>query len=123
VTRRLEALQWFSLLGGALAWAGQLVVGYGIGEALCSPGGNRLGIGGTVWEASLTAAAGLVALLALAAALAVVAATQETDHDGAPPDGRRRFFALAAVAGNVLFLVLVLSTGLVSLYQLPCLQS
>ena len=32
---RLELLQWFGLFGGALAWATQQVVGYGISDSGC----------------------------------------------------------------------------------------
>ena len=123
MTRRQEALHWFGLFGGALAWTVQLVLGFGFAQAACSPGGSRLGTGTTVPQLALTAAAGLVAVLAALAALAVALATRGDDYDGPPPTGRRRFFALAAVAANVLFLAIILNTGLLSVYQFPCRQS
>jgi hypothetical protein len=123
MTRRLEALQWFGLFGGALAWTAQLVLGYGFAQAACSPGGSRLGTGTTVPQLALTAAAGLVTVLAALAALAVVRATREGEYDGPPPTGRHRFFALAAVAANVLFLAIILNTGLLSVHEFPCRQS
>jgi hypothetical protein len=123
MTRRQEALQWFGLFGGALAWTVQLVLGFGFAQAACSPGGSRLGTGTTIPQLALTAGAGLVAVLAALAALAVAVATREDDHDGPPPTGRQRFFALAAVAANVLFLAIILNTGLLSVYQFPCRQS
>jgi hypothetical protein len=64
-----------------------------------------------------------VALLAAIASLVVVRATRDTGYEGTPPGGRRRFFALAATAANILFLAIILSTGIVSLYHLPCRQS
>jgi hypothetical protein len=123
MSRRLEALQWFGLFGGALAWTGQLVVGFGVGQAACSAAGSSWGIGGTTWQIALTAAAGLVALLAMIASVVVIRATRDSAYDGTPPSGRRRFFALAAAAGNVLFLAIILNTGIVSLYHFPCRQS
>ena len=123
MSRRLEPLQWFALLGGALAWTGQLVLGFGVGQAACSPAGARWGIGGTGWEIGLTAAAGSVTLLAALASLAVIRGTSETGYDGVPPAGRRRFFALAALAANGLFLAIILNTGIVSLSHFPCRQS
>jgi hypothetical protein len=123
MTRRLEALQWFGLLGGALAWTAQLVLGFGLAQAACSPGGSRLGTGTTVPQLALTASTGLVTVLATLAALAVAMATREGEYDGPPPTGRRRFFALAAVAANLLFLAIILNTGLLSVYQFPCRQS
>jgi hypothetical protein len=123
MSRRLEALQWFGLFGGALAWAAQLAVGYGIAQADCSPAAGRLGIDPKAWEAAAFAAAALVTVLAEAAALAVVRATRDTGYEGRPPAGRRRFFALASTAANVLFLAIILNTGLVSLHHFPCRQS
>jgi hypothetical protein len=123
ITRHLEALQWFGLFGGALAWVGQFVVGYGVGQGTCSPGGRDWGIGATVWEIALLTAAAVVTLLALAASVLVIRETRETEYDGTPPDGRRRFFAIAAAMGNVLFLAIILNTGIVSLSHFPCRQS
>jgi hypothetical protein len=123
MTRRVEALQWFGLLGGALAWTVQFVVGYGVGQAQCSAGSARWGIDGKAWQVSLMAAAGVVALLALASALLVLRATRDTEYDGTPPGGRRRFFGHAGVAANVVFLAIIVNTGLVSLHHFPCHQS
>ena len=39
--RRLELLQWFGLLAAPLAWAVQLVVGFGVAEASCARAGGR----------------------------------------------------------------------------------
>jgi hypothetical protein len=123
MTRRLEPLQWFALFGGAIAWTAQLVLGYGIGQAACSPAGRGWGIGGGVWQAALLAAAAAVTLLALLASAFVIRQTRETDYDGTPPDGRRRFFAIASAMANVLFLAIILNTGIVALHHFPCRQS
>ena len=123
MTRRLEALQWFGLFGGALAWTAQLVLGFGLAQGACSTGGSRLGIGTAVPQLALTAGAALITVLAGVAALAVALATREGSHDGPPPIGRRRFLALGAVAANVLFLAIILNTGLLAAYQFPCRQS
>src|SRR3954468_12683137 len=88
MTRRLEALQWFGLFGGAFAWAAQFVVGYGIAQAECSVGGGRLGIDPKPWQAAAFASAALVTVLAEVAAIAVVRATSDTGYDGTPPAGR-----------------------------------
>jgi hypothetical protein len=123
MSRRLEALQWFGLFGGALAWTAQFVVGFGIAQAECSQGGSRFGIDPKTWEAAAFAAAAFVVVLAEVAAIAVVRATRNSEYDGPPPTGRRRFFALASTAANVLFLAIVLETGLGSLHHFPCGQS
>jgi len=123
MSRRLEALQWFGLFGGALAWTAQFVVGYGIGQAQCSAAASAFGIAPKAWQAAACAAAALVAVLAEAAAVAVVRATRDTEYEGTPPGGRRRFFALASTAANLLFLAIILNTGLASLHHFPCRQS
>ena len=123
MTRRLEALQWFALFGGALAWPVQFVMGFGVGQAACSAGSRHWGIDGKAWQVALMTGAGVVTLLALVSALLVLRATRDTEYDGTPPDGRRRFFAYAGVAANVLFLGIIVNTGLVALYHFPCHQS
>ena len=123
MTRRLEALQWFALFGGAFAWTAHFVLGFGFAQAACSPARSRLGVGTTVPQLALTVGASVVISLAALAALAVAAATSGSAHDGVPPDGRRRFFALGALAANVLFLAIVLNTGLLATHHFPCRQS
>jgi hypothetical protein len=123
MTRRLEPLQWFALFGGAVAWTVQLVAGFGLGQVECSAAGMRWGFAAGGWQAGLTIAAALVAVLAGLVALLVVRETRETSYDGTPPAGRRRFFALASVAANALFLALILNTGVISLFHFPCHQS
>jgi hypothetical protein len=118
--RRLEILQWLGLLAGALAWAAQHVVGYGVTEAQCSPGGMHFGISNDRWQVSLMAAAAVVILGAEAAAVAVVRATRPTSYEGGPPPGRIRFFAIAAMVANAIFLMIVLLNGVASILSVEC---
>jgi hypothetical protein len=115
--RRADLLQWFGLLGGAIAWATHLVLGYGVTVADCSRGGAPWGLDLRVWEIVLMAAAAAVVVLAELAALTVYLETRGIDHEGPPPDGRRHFFASAAVIGNVLFLGAVVLAGAAALSQ------
>ena len=62
-------------------------------------------------------------LAAEAAALAVFRATQDVAEDAPGPLGRLRFFAEAALLGNVLFLVIVVLDCVGTVYHLPCRQS
>jgi hypothetical protein len=117
---RAELYQWFSLFGGGLAWATQLVLLFGVGTARCSTGGSQWGVDQRTWVIVVTAAAGLIVLLAEAAAAAVALETWGVAEDGPPPDARRHFFAVAAVVGNVLFLGAVILGGAGALAHPPC---
>jgi hypothetical protein len=118
-----EFLQWFGLFVAALAWTGLLVVGYGTTEAVCNPGGARWGVDYRTWEIALTAAAAAFAGSAELAALWVLLATRHVEHDGPPPWARRHFFAAGAALANVLFLAIILLSGLGAIYSNPCHQS
>ena len=121
--RRQEFLQWFGLLGAPLAWTVQLVLGFGVTEARCSAGSARWGVGVDTWEISLMVAAGTVVVLAEICSLALYVATRDVHYDGPPPLGRRRFFVTASSLANVLFLAVILMSGLAAVYHTPCRQS
>jgi hypothetical protein len=116
----LEFLQWFGLGGAALVWASQHVLGVGTTLARCGAGGVHYGIGLHTWELTAGLVALAFALAAEAAAVTVVLRTRDADYDGPPPDGRRHFFALAAMVGNLLFIVIILLSSLSDLAYDPC---
>jgi hypothetical protein len=118
-----EFLQWFGLLGAPLAWSVQLVVGYGVTEARCEPGGARWGVSVDTWEISLMIAAGAVVILAELCAVALYYATRDVPYDGPAPVGRRQFFVAASSFGNVLFLMIILLSGIAAVEHMPCRQS
>jgi hypothetical protein len=120
---RAEACQWFALFGGALAWATQLVLLVGVGTATCSTGGSQWNVDRGAWVVTVTVTVAAIVLAAEAAALAVALSTRGVEEDGPPPDGRRYFFAVAAIVGNVLFLGAVVLTGAGILAHPPCQQS
>jgi membrane associated rhomboid family serine protease len=114
--RRLEVLQWYALLGGAIAWAAQHVAGYFVSTAGC----GSVSFGASGAQIGLAAAA-LVAIVAAEAAAFVV--FRATTGDDVPPGSRLHFFAQAALLGNVLFFVIVVLNGIGTVYHLPCAQS
>jgi hypothetical protein len=118
-----EFLQWFGFGGAALVWAGQHLIGYGTTVARCGAGGVRFGIDLHTWEITTFATALALVLAAEAAAVVTVLRTWGAEYDGPPPDGRRHFFALAALVGNLLFLVAILLSGLSVLTFEPCRQA
>jgi hypothetical protein len=118
-----EFLQWYGLLGAAIVWAAQLVLAYGLTVARCGEGGS-FGLSLDSWEVALMVVAVLLAVLAECAAVAVFLDTRPVEHDGPPPDGRRHFFATGAMVGNLLFLTIILLTGIGIVAHNPvCLQS
>jgi hypothetical protein len=120
--RKLEILQWFGLLGGALVWTAQHVVGYGITEAECGAGGLHWGIQNDVWQGALMAAAAAFVVAAELAAITVIAATRRASYESPPVPGRVRFFAIAAAAANVIFLMIILLDGFAAILNVTCRQ-
>jgi hypothetical protein len=120
--RTLGALQWIGLLGGAGAWAAQHVVGYGLTEAQCHAGGAAFGIANDPWQAALMATAIACILAAGAAGVAVLLRTREATYEDGPPVGRIRMLAIAAVAANAIFLMIVVLSGSASLVVDVCRQ-
>lgn len=130
--RRLSVVQWIGVMVAPLAWTGQHVVGYGVGEARCQVGA-AWNIGFDTWQLAILAAAVLLILISEAAAVTVFVATREVNYgDGPPTDGRwagvvpvsrLHFFATAAMVANVLFLTVVLLDGLDSVFSSLCAQS
>jgi hypothetical protein len=130
--RQLSVLQWIGVVVAPLAWTGQHVVGYGVGQARCEAGASW-GIGYDTWQLAILAAAGLLIVISEAAAVTVFLATRETNYGdgpagdgrwgGAVPYSRLHFFATAAMVANVLFLTAILLDGVDSVFTTLCAQS
>ena len=76
--RQLSVVQWIGVVVAPLAWTGQHVVGYGVGQARCEAGANW-GIAYNTWQLAILAAAVLLVLVSEAAAVTVFLATRETN--------------------------------------------
>jgi hypothetical protein len=130
--RQLAFVQWIGVVVAPLAWTGQHIVGYGVGEARCKAGANW-GIGYDTWQLAILAAALLLVLTSEAAAVAVFLATREANYgdgpagdgrwSGAVPYTRLHFFATAAMVANVLFFTVILLDGLGAVANSLCVQS
>jgi hypothetical protein len=118
-----EFMQWFGLLGAPLAWATQLVIGYGVTEARCNVGGSRWGVAVDTWQITLMIVAGAVVIFAEICAVTLYVATRETTYDGQAPLGRRHFFVAASSLGNVLFFVAIMISGIAATSHVVCRQS
>lgn len=121
--RRLSILQWFGLAGGAAAAGAQFLAGTGTSQAVCNPGSGRWGIPHDAVELTLMGGAILVVLAAEAAAVTVFRATRGVGEHDPPPEGRLHFFSAAALVANLVFLMIVLLTGIATVVDRTCQQS
>ncbi len=121
--RRLSTLQWSALLLGALAWAAQHVIGFGVTQAECGLGGRRWGIDNTVWQATTMGVTVALILAAQALAVLVYLRTSPSHYTDEPPESRIRFFAITAMPINTVVLFIVLLDGFASIFNEVCRQS
>jgi hypothetical protein len=121
--RKLEVMQWFGLLAGAAAWGAAHVFGYGLTEAHCNSGSAPWGIALQGWEGVLNGLAGATVLCAALAAGSVLVLTRGVSYEDEPPVGRIRFFAIAALIANVLFIVMIVLYVAGSIANDPCRQA
>jgi hypothetical protein len=131
--RQLSVIQWIGVVVAPLAWTGQHVVGYGVGQARCSVAGSAWGIGYDTWQLAILVVAALLVLVSEAAAVTVFVATRETNYGdgpagegrwaGAVPYTRLHFFATAAMVANVLFFTVIFLDALGSVAATLCAQS
>ena len=121
--RRLEILQWTGLLVGALVWAAAHVIGFGTTEAACNSAAPTFSVDFHLWEGLINGLAAVVALSAALAATAVLLRTRNVSYEDAPPIGRIRFFAIAALLANVLFVMIIVLYLVGSLGNTPCTQA
>ena len=121
--RRLGILQWVGLLAGGVAWYAQHILGFGITQAECTITGRSWGISNDVWQGALMGATAAVIVAAWLASAAVIRGTRWTSYESEPPQGRIRMLAVAALAANTIFLLVVLLDGFASIFDVACRQS
>ena len=121
--RRLSVLQWLGTLGAAAALAGYFLAGVGVSAAVCNPGSALWGVRYRPVELALGVAGVVLVLAAETAAFLVFRATRGTEEQDPPPEGRLHFFATAALAANVIFLMIIALTTIVTIAGTACRQS
>jgi hypothetical protein len=121
--RRLELLQWFGFLFGGVTWFAVFVAGAGVGVAACNPASARWGIPYDPVQIGLLAFAVLAIASAEAAAVLVFRETRRAEDEDPPPAGRMRLFAIGAMVGNVLFLVIIVLSVVAAVVNRTCHQA
>jgi hypothetical protein len=108
--RRLNALVWFGVLGGALTWAAQFVFGMQLGLARCESPNARFQLPVDSWAIGLAVAAVVVALLAEIAAIGAFRATREAKDEISAQ--RIHFLATVGMTINPLVLAIAVMSGI-----------
>ena len=121
--QRLSRLQWYGMLAGGIVWFTEFLAGLGESSARCNPASARWGWPHDAIELALMLFGVAVVGSALGASAVVFRATKDVDEQDAPPHGRIHFFATAALAGNLVFLVIILLTGIATIAVRTCHQA
>jgi hypothetical protein len=116
-------LQWLGVFVAPLAWIGQHAVGQAAAQVSCSAANTSWSISNDAWQIGLLVGAGLLILASEAAAIAVYRGTKEASYQSPPPSGRFQLFSIAAMATNLILLVIVLLDGIASVVDIACSQS
>lgn len=106
--RPSNALLWFGVLGGSLAWAVQFVASLAFSFAQCNQPSARWQLPVHAWEVALGVAGIAIALAAEAVSLRVFLRTRELGS--APPGGRVHFLAVVGLTVNFLSLAIMVMT-------------
>jgi hypothetical protein len=121
--RRLSQLQWFGLLAGGTIWFGEFLAGTGASQARCNPASGRWGLPHDAIELGLMIFGAVVVGAAGVASAVVFRATYDVEEQDGPPHGRLHFFSAAACAANLIFLVIILLTGIATIADRTCHQA
>jgi hypothetical protein len=126
-----DRLLWFSVLGGAVAWAVQFVANLAFTLAQCQqPARWMLSVHS--WEIGISVVALLVGLASGASALRLFRRTYRIDHvmaqelhgDGhQPPLGRVHFLSIIGLTLNVISLTIIVMTAIGAPLLPVCQQS
>lgn len=106
---RSSVLLWFGLLGGPLVWSGQLLLNYGLEEAVvCAPGSGPgtlfLGMGIDTVIQIINSVAVAITLFALAVSFRCY---RRLGGEDPTEGGRARWMAVAGMFNSTLFLFVI----------------
>jgi hypothetical protein len=127
-----NALVWFAVLGGPVAWVVQFLINLEFSYAQCDAPAGRWQLPVHAWEIAVSASAAVVALAAGTASLWLFRRTFNLDHiaeaerrgEGtAPPTGRINFLATVGLTVNFLALAIIVMDGIGAPLLPVCQQS
>jgi hypothetical protein len=121
--RLLSMLQWFGFLAGGMVWFAEFLAGVVSSQTTCNPASRRWGVPHDSLQLGLMLFGVVVVGAAEVAAVVVFRATRRVEEEAPPPEGRLHFFAAAAMLGNLVFLVIIVLTGLATLVDRACHQA
>ena len=121
--RRLSQLQWFGILVGGPVWFAEYLAATGESQAACNPASGRWGLPHDTIELVLMIVGALAVLASLLASAFVFRETYDVEEQDAAPLGRIHFFSAAAIAGNLIFLIIILETGIATIVNGLCHQA
>lgn len=129
--RPSNALLWFGVIGGALAWAVQFVANLAFGWARCNPPVTRWQLPVHGWEIGLSAGALAIGLASTGVSLLIfirskgdgVAQQELRGMGAAPPTGRINFLAIVGLVVNFLAIAIIVMTGIGAPMLSLCQQS
>lgn len=119
----VSPIMWFAVVGAPFAWGVEFAVGYWMTQTGCSVPGREWSLDQNVWGVVLTTVAVAVAVAAGLTAVAMFRGTRQVEEDDAPPAGRVRFLAAVGMTVTVLFLFIIVMTGLGVVILPDCRQS
>jgi hypothetical protein len=119
----ISPVMWFAVLGAPAAWAAEFWIGYWATQTDCSVPGREWDVGLNAWGIALMAAAFAVAASAGLTALGLFRGTRDSDEDDPPPDGRVHFLSIVGMTVTVLFIFIIVMTGLGIVILPNCHQS
>ncbi len=128
-----DALVWFGVLGGAVAWVIQFVANLAFSFAQCNAPPGRWDLPVQSWQIGLSVAAVVVGLAAEGVSLRLYMRTAHLDphipeverhgEGGPPPMGRINFLATVGLTVNFLALAIIVMTGIGAPLLPVCQQS
>jgi heme/copper-type cytochrome/quinol oxidase subunit 2 len=116
-------LMWFAVLGAPAAWGVEFAVGYWVTQTGCSVPGRGWNVDQDIWGLVLMIVCFAVAVAAGLTAIAMFRGTRDHEEDDAPPAGRMHFLAAVGMTVTVLFIFIIVMTGLGILILPNCHQS